>query len=247
MSTSARSSPTNILWPSKRTWELFDLLLGGALVKTVPLAASCYSAWSEYDAAEFEVVPLIGPTRTCMLPTPRQLWGHCTRAEPVCLPTTPLATHRWWLHDDDRLVALPPRGGRTPLSSTPPSKPSSPPSRPIRLDCSMQKTVHCSSSDIHLHITSHPTLSGITKLDQPSGSSVGSIHEPPHLHHRHQTISFSQVKSSVNLRSTALTPSVTAKRIRTAHSFSRVETTKTNRAATASIFIILSGIVTRSD
>lgn len=137
MSTSARSSPTNILWPSKRTWELFDLLLGGALVKTVPLAASCYSAWSEYDAAEFEVVPLIGPTRTCMLPTPRQLWGHCTRAEPVCLPTTPLATHRWWLHDDDRLVALPPRGGRTPLSSTPPSKPSSPPSRPIRLDCSM--------------------------------------------------------------------------------------------------------------
>ncbi|KAH1499829.1 hypothetical protein KXV92_002209 [Aspergillus fumigatus] len=60
-----------------RTWELFDLLLGGALVKTVPLAASCYSAWSEYDAAEFEVVPaadpasIMGPLyegRTC-LPT----------------------------------------------------------------------------------------------------------------------------------------------------------------------------------
>ncbi|GFF31483.1 6-hydroxy-D-nicotine oxidase [Aspergillus udagawae] len=38
------------------TWELFDLLLGGALVKTVPLAASCYSSWPEYDAAECETV-----------------------------------------------------------------------------------------------------------------------------------------------------------------------------------------------
>jgi hypothetical protein len=48
--------PDDILWPSKWTWELFDLLLGGALVKTVPLAASCYSAWPEYDAAECEAV-----------------------------------------------------------------------------------------------------------------------------------------------------------------------------------------------
>ncbi|GFF37746.1 6-hydroxy-D-nicotine oxidase [Aspergillus udagawae] len=38
------------------TWELFDLLLGGALVKTVPLAPSCYSSWPEYDAAECETV-----------------------------------------------------------------------------------------------------------------------------------------------------------------------------------------------
>ncbi|GIC86651.1 uncharacterized protein Aud_003025 [Aspergillus udagawae] len=38
------------------TWELFDLLLGGALVKTVPLAASCYSSWPEYDAVECETV-----------------------------------------------------------------------------------------------------------------------------------------------------------------------------------------------
>ncbi|GAQ04725.1 hypothetical protein ALT_2046 [Aspergillus lentulus] len=48
--------PDDILWPSKRTWELLDMLLGGALVKTVPLAASCYSAWPEYDAAECEAV-----------------------------------------------------------------------------------------------------------------------------------------------------------------------------------------------
>jgi hypothetical protein len=53
---SCKVFPGDILWPSKSTWELFDLLLGGALVKTVPLAASCYSSWPEYDAAECEAV-----------------------------------------------------------------------------------------------------------------------------------------------------------------------------------------------
>ncbi|KAF7121857.1 hypothetical protein CNMCM5793_009411 [Aspergillus hiratsukae] len=53
---SCKVFPGDISWPSKWTWELFDLLLGGALVKTVPLAASCYSSWPEYDATECEAV-----------------------------------------------------------------------------------------------------------------------------------------------------------------------------------------------
>ncbi|OQE29394.1 hypothetical protein PENSTE_c002G02164 [Penicillium steckii] len=42
--------PGDWLWPSNWVWWLFDELLGNALIKTVPLAASCYSSWPEYDA-----------------------------------------------------------------------------------------------------------------------------------------------------------------------------------------------------
>lgn len=42
--------PGDLSWPSKLVWSLFDTFLGGALIKTVPLAASCYSSWDEYDA-----------------------------------------------------------------------------------------------------------------------------------------------------------------------------------------------------
>lgn len=44
--------PGDWLWPSEWVWWLFDELLGDALIKTVPLAASCYSSWPEYDANE---------------------------------------------------------------------------------------------------------------------------------------------------------------------------------------------------
>ncbi|KAJ5377518.1 uncharacterized protein N7496_004927 [Penicillium cataractarum] len=42
--------PGDFFWPSKLVWSLLDKFLGGALIKTVPLAASCYSSWDEYDA-----------------------------------------------------------------------------------------------------------------------------------------------------------------------------------------------------
>lgn len=42
--------PGDFWWPSSLVWTLFDKVLGGALIKTVPLAASCYSSWPEYDA-----------------------------------------------------------------------------------------------------------------------------------------------------------------------------------------------------
>jgi hypothetical protein len=44
--------PGDAAWPSRLVWTLFDELLGGALIKTVPLASVCYSSWSEYDADE---------------------------------------------------------------------------------------------------------------------------------------------------------------------------------------------------
>ena len=32
-------------WPADYIWDIFNVLLGGALIKTVPIAAPCYSAW----------------------------------------------------------------------------------------------------------------------------------------------------------------------------------------------------------
>ncbi|KAG0154026.1 hypothetical protein PDIDSM_1405 [Penicillium digitatum] len=79
--------PGDHQWPSQSTWSALDDLLGGALIKTVPLAASCYSSWPEYDSAECEKIS--------------SLWtdSHLHAADPAsamwplfegrtCLPTT---------------------------------------------------------------------------------------------------------------------------------------------------------------
>lgn len=34
-------------WPSELVWRVFDSLVGGRLVKTVPLAAPCFNGWPE--------------------------------------------------------------------------------------------------------------------------------------------------------------------------------------------------------
>lgn len=36
-----KTYPGDFLWPSTLVWRLFDILLGGALVKTIPYAVSC--------------------------------------------------------------------------------------------------------------------------------------------------------------------------------------------------------------
>ncbi|KAF4632911.1 hypothetical protein G7Y89_g5206 [Cudoniella acicularis] len=41
--------PGDANWPSNATWEVLNLLTGNALIKTVPLAAPCYSSWPEYN------------------------------------------------------------------------------------------------------------------------------------------------------------------------------------------------------
>ncbi|CAG8948804.1 hypothetical protein HYFRA_00001927 [Hymenoscyphus fraxineus] len=40
---SCRVYPGDLLWPNTIIWTQFDVLLGGALIKTVPLAAPCYN------------------------------------------------------------------------------------------------------------------------------------------------------------------------------------------------------------
>lgn len=37
-----KTSPGDALWPQKWIWKIFDVLLGGALIETVPIAAPCY-------------------------------------------------------------------------------------------------------------------------------------------------------------------------------------------------------------
>ncbi|KAK4677478.1 hypothetical protein QC764_405020 [Podospora pseudoanserina] len=92
-----KTFPGDPLWPSNSVWNLLNLTLGGALIKTVPLAAPCYSDWPQYDAAQCEYVKtnwnrpqlhVEDPTsamfplwqgQTCMpLDHPSQIYDNCT-------------------------------------------------------------------------------------------------------------------------------------------------------------------------
>lgn len=46
-----KSMPGDLLWPGKLVWKVFDLLTGGALIKTVPFGAVCFPG-EQYDAKE---------------------------------------------------------------------------------------------------------------------------------------------------------------------------------------------------
>ncbi|KAH8432946.1 uncharacterized protein LDX57_010580 [Aspergillus melleus] len=47
---SCKLMPGDFWWPLDLVWDIFDLLLGGRLIKASPLAAVCYPDWPEYDA-----------------------------------------------------------------------------------------------------------------------------------------------------------------------------------------------------
>ena len=53
---SCKVFPGDAAWPSTLIWDLFDLLLGGALIKTIPSAASCYSSWGVYSPSQCSYV-----------------------------------------------------------------------------------------------------------------------------------------------------------------------------------------------
>lgn len=53
---SCKLMPGDRLWPIKLVWDIFDLLLGGALIKASPLAAVCYPSWPQYNAAKCAAV-----------------------------------------------------------------------------------------------------------------------------------------------------------------------------------------------
>ncbi|KAK3996644.1 FAD binding domain-containing protein [Cladorrhinum sp. PSN332] len=47
-----KTYPGDLGWPAEPIWDLFDYLLGGALIKTTPEASLCYPEWGRYSAAE---------------------------------------------------------------------------------------------------------------------------------------------------------------------------------------------------
>jgi hypothetical protein len=47
---SCKLLPGDLSWPGNDTWKAFNSVLGGSLIRTVPLAASCYADWPEYNA-----------------------------------------------------------------------------------------------------------------------------------------------------------------------------------------------------
>jgi hypothetical protein len=49
-----KTMPGDLLYPSELVWGIFDLLLGGALEKIVPIGSPCYkkSEYNNYDAAK---------------------------------------------------------------------------------------------------------------------------------------------------------------------------------------------------
>ncbi|KAI1391408.1 FAD-binding domain-containing protein [Hypoxylon trugodes] len=47
-----KTYPTDPYWPFPTTWALLNFLLGGALIQTVPYAASCYDSFGNYNATK---------------------------------------------------------------------------------------------------------------------------------------------------------------------------------------------------
>ncbi|KAF5850704.1 hypothetical protein GGP41_010362 [Bipolaris sorokiniana] len=51
-SAACKTFPGDATWPKKAVWDIFNALLGGALIPTKPVAASCYdSTWGKKDPA----------------------------------------------------------------------------------------------------------------------------------------------------------------------------------------------------
>jgi hypothetical protein len=50
--TGCKTFPGDALWPLSPVWKVFNLLTGGALVKTVPIGEVCYVNSKRYDAGK---------------------------------------------------------------------------------------------------------------------------------------------------------------------------------------------------
>lgn len=51
-----KTYPGDLLWPAQIIWDIFDILLGGALTKTVPFASVCYDGFGNKDPAKCAVI-----------------------------------------------------------------------------------------------------------------------------------------------------------------------------------------------
>ena len=48
-----KTFPGDLTWPIKTVWDIFDALLGKALIPTVPIASSCYNTrWGKKDSTQ---------------------------------------------------------------------------------------------------------------------------------------------------------------------------------------------------
>lgn len=56
--TECKTYPGDLRWPSEKTWNTFDLLLGGALESYAPIGSVCYpnSTYNDYNAAKCEYI-----------------------------------------------------------------------------------------------------------------------------------------------------------------------------------------------
>lgn len=54
--TKCKTYPGDALWPSTIVWKVFNLLTGFAVSETVPIGASCYDDFGNYDAARCEYI-----------------------------------------------------------------------------------------------------------------------------------------------------------------------------------------------
>ena len=50
--TACKTFPGDASYPNELVWKVFNLLSGGALIKTVPIGAVCYPNTEHYDAAK---------------------------------------------------------------------------------------------------------------------------------------------------------------------------------------------------
>ncbi|OTA67783.1 FAD binding domain-containing protein [Hypoxylon sp. EC38] len=51
-----KTYPDDPYWPFQSTWALFNVLLGGALIKTVPYASPCYDSFGDRNASKCDFI-----------------------------------------------------------------------------------------------------------------------------------------------------------------------------------------------
>ncbi|KAI1453268.1 FAD-binding domain-containing protein [Annulohypoxylon moriforme] len=51
-----KTYPDDPFWPFPSTWQLFNVLLGGGLIKTVPYASSCYDSFKDYNSTKCDFI-----------------------------------------------------------------------------------------------------------------------------------------------------------------------------------------------
>ncbi|EED19033.1 conserved hypothetical protein [Talaromyces stipitatus ATCC 10500] len=84
--TGCKVFPGDWAWPIDFIWDIFDLLLGGRLIKTVPSASSCYPGWGDQSAAECAYVASVWNDSHFHMEDPTSVMWPLYQGR-TCLPT----------------------------------------------------------------------------------------------------------------------------------------------------------------